>query len=152
MLAPPHKACPAKLAPLRTFTPSTTFEPAHGFDHGRLAPPPSPGPHAPIHDGLAAVQLEGVIQLRQALARAVVSAVDDPAVRREQHGRAQVLVRVPPVRRAAGGAARAQDTLVQAVQLQAALLALVVLGATGGAECAQRQCVGIRFRRVIWLW
>jgi len=36
-----------------------------------------------------------------------------------EHGGAEVRVRVPPVGRAAGGAARAQDALVHAVQLLA---------------------------------
>jgi len=41
-----------------------------------------------------------------------------------QHGRAEVRVGVPPVRRAAGGAARAQDALVHPVELLAVHLGL----------------------------
>jgi len=43
------------------------------------------------------------------------AAVGHPAVRGEQHGRAQVLVLVPPVARARGRAARAENALVQTV-------------------------------------
>jgi len=50
-----------------------------------------------------------------------------PPVSLQQHRGAQVLVAVPPVGGAAGGAARAQDALVQAVQLGTRLAALVVL-------------------------
>ena len=58
-------------------------------------------------------------------------AIDDPAVRCQQYCRAEVLVRVPPVRWAAGGAAGAEDALIQPVELVAALLALVVFRAPG---------------------
>ncbi len=79
-----------------------------------------------VHDGVAAVQAHGVVERRLALLLALVARVGQPAEGLQQHGRAQVLLRVPPVRRTRRRAARAQDTLVQAVELLAVLLALAV--------------------------
>ena len=81
-----------------------------------------------VHDGVATVQLEGVVELGQALLGVVVAAVLDPAVGLHQHGGAEVLVGVPPVRRARGGAARAEDALVHTVELGPILPALEVFG------------------------
>src|SRR5690606_26641728 len=84
-----------------------------------------------VEDGVAAVQLERILEVVQARAGVLVAAVDDPAVGLQQHGRAEVAVAVPPVARAAGGAAAAQDAFVQAVELGAILLRLQPL-AIGG--------------------
>lgn len=84
------------------------------------------GPRA-VHDGVAAVQREGVLQLGQALLREVVSGVDHPAVGLHEHGGPQVLVPVPPVAGAAGAAAGTEDALVQAVQFLPLLDGLQVL-------------------------
>lgn len=81
-----------------------------------------------VHDRVAPVDAEGVLQLVQTLGGVLVTRVDDPAVGLHQHGGAQVLLGVPPVRGARGGAAGAQDALVQAVQLGAILDGLQVLG------------------------
>ena len=67
-----------------------------------------------VHDGVASVQREGVLQLGQAL-REVVSGVDHPAIGLHEDRGAQVLVSVPPVARAAGTAAGAENTLIEAV-------------------------------------
>ena len=88
------------------------------------------GPRA-VHDGVAAVQLERVFQVVQALAGVLVARVGDPAVGLQQDGRAQVLVAVPPVAGAAGRAAGAQDALVQAVELLAVLRRLQALAWPG---------------------
>lgn len=50
-----------------------------------------------VHDGVAAVDREGVTQSLEALLGVLVAGVDDPAVGLHQHGRAEVLVSVPPV-------------------------------------------------------
>mmetsp|Transcript_30631 Transcript_30631/g.99585 ORF Transcript_30631/g.99585 Transcript_30631/m.99585 type:complete len:223 (+) Transcript_30631:1890-2558(+) len=104
---------------------------SHGFDRGDLARGVEPlrAHLAAVHDGVAAVKLEGVVDGVQALLRRRVAAVDDPAVRLEQHSGPEVLVAVPPVRRARGGAARAEDALVHPVQLGAVLLALEAFNA-----------------------
>lgn len=98
-----------------------------------------------VHDSVAAVERERVLQLGQSLLREVIPRVDHPAIRLRvragsavsrrpsavgrtaasstagagahlhQDSGAQVLVSVPPVTGAAGAAAGTQDTLVQAV-------------------------------------
>src|SRR5262245_14170040 len=90
-----------------------------------------------IEDGVAAVEAERVLEIVETLARRLVAAVDHPAVSLQQNRRAQVAVLIPPVARAGGGAARAQDALVKASQLLAILLVLLPLlgrGRRGGLE------------------
>jgi len=81
-----------------------------------------------VHDRVAPVDAEGVLQLAQPLGGVLVTRIDDPAVGLHEHGGAQVLLGVPPVRGARGGAAGAQDALVQTVQFGAVLDGLQVLG------------------------
>lgn len=85
-----------------------------------------------VENRVAAVQAHRVVEGVLALLVALVARVDEPAVRLQQDGRAEVLLRVPPVRRARGGAARAQDALVQPVELLAVGLALAVFLALRG--------------------
>ena len=82
---------------------------------------------AAVHDRLAAVDLEGVVEELEALGRLRVAAVGEPAVRLQEDGRPEVLVRVPPVRGARGRAARTQHAFVEPVELGAVGLALIVL-------------------------
>jgi hypothetical protein len=70
---------------------------------------------------VAAEQAVRVFEVVQPLAGGLVAAVGDEAVGLQQTGRADELVGVPPEARAAGGAAGAQDALVQAVELVALL-------------------------------
>src|SRR5690606_7204202 len=76
------------------------------------------GPGA-VHDGVAAVELERILEFVQPRAGVLVAAVHDPAMGLEQDRRPQVTLAVPPVARAGGAAAGAQDALVQAVELVA---------------------------------
>src|SRR5690606_365556 len=69
-----------------------------------------------VHDRVAAVELERILQIVQARAGVLVAAVDDPAVGLQQDRRAQVALAVPPVAGAGGAAAGAQDAFVQPVQ------------------------------------
>mmetsp|Transcript_75339 Transcript_75339/g.207855 ORF Transcript_75339/g.207855 Transcript_75339/m.207855 type:complete len:321 (+) Transcript_75339:139-1101(+) len=80
-----------------------------------------------VHDAVAPIELHGVVDPGQPLLGELVSRVGDPAVGLHQHGRAEVILRVPPVGRAGGHAAGAEDALVHAVQLGAVVPALVVL-------------------------
>jgi hypothetical protein len=82
--------------------------------------------------GVATVQREGVGELLQSLRLDRVPRVSDPAVRLHQHGGTEVLVLIPPVRRARSRAARAEDALVHAVELEAVRLGLKVLATVGG--------------------
>src|SRR6185437_10332497 len=77
-----------------------------------------------VHDRVAAVELEWIVERIEALAGLLVARVDDPAPRLQQRRRAHVPLRVPPVARARGRAAGAQDALVKAVELVAVLLRL----------------------------
>ena len=91
------------------------------------------GPRA-VHDGVAAVQREGVLQLSQALCCEIVSGVSHPAIGLHEDCGAQVLISVPPVAWAAGAAAGTENTLIEPVQFlmvfygfQIQLLASLVL-------------------------
>src|SRR5690606_11461708 len=64
-----------------------------------------------VHDGVAAVEPERVLELVEALAGRLVAAVGDPAVGLQQNRRSEVAVAVPPVARAGGRAAEAEDAL-----------------------------------------
>ena len=70
-----------------------------------------------VHDRVAAEQAVRVLQVVETLAGRLVAAVGDEAIGLQQAGRTDELVRIPPERRARGRAARAQDALVQAVEL-----------------------------------
>ena len=74
-----------------------------------------------VHDRVATEQAIRILEVVQALAGGFVAAVGDEAVGLQQAGRADELVGVPPEARAAGGAARAQDAFVEAVELLAFL-------------------------------
>merc|ERR1740130_2543284 len=63
---------------------------------------------AAVHDGVTAVDLEGVVEELEPLLLLGVPAVGQPAIRLQQHCGTQVLVGVPPVGRTRGGTARAQ--------------------------------------------
>ena len=80
-----------------------------------------------VHDGMATVQLVGVVQILQTLLRHLVTRIGDPAVRLLEDGGTEVLVGMPPVGRTRGRAASAQNALVQTVQKLAILIRLEVL-------------------------
>src|SRR5262245_40195413 len=62
-----------------------------------------------IHDGVAAIETEWILEIVEALARRLVAAVGDPAIRLQQDCRTEIPVAVPPIARAARGAAEAED-------------------------------------------
>ena len=80
-----------------------------------------------VQDGVAAIEAERVLEVVKPLAGPLVAAVFDPAVGLKQDGRAEIAVAVPPVRRAGGRAAGAQDALVEPVELLPVLVALAPL-------------------------
>lgn len=75
---------------------------------------------------MAAVEGHVVVEGLAALGMALVARVGEPAVGLEEDGGAEVLLSVPPVRGARGGAAGAEDALVEAVELVAVLDGLAV--------------------------
>src|SRR4051812_36801733 len=58
-----------------------------------------------VHDGVAAVEAERILEIVEALAGRLIAAVDQPAPRVEQGSGAKKAVAIPPVARARGGAA-----------------------------------------------
>src|ERR1700722_3458077 len=72
-----------------------------------------------IHDGMATEQTVRIFQVVETFTRRFVEAVRNETTRLQQARRTDELVRVPPEAWAGGGAARAQDAFVQAVQLVA---------------------------------
>ena len=80
-----------------------------------------------VHDGVAPIDAHRVIQLRFTLLLLLVARVGQPPESLQKDGRTQVLFRVPPVRRAGRRAARAEDALVETIQLLAVVFALTVL-------------------------
>src|SRR5579863_888658 len=61
-----------------------------------------------VHDGVAAIQPKRVFQAVEALARRFIARVDDPTISGQQRRRAQIALAIPPIARAAGGAAGAK--------------------------------------------
>ena len=70
-----------------------------------------------VEDGVAPVQTHAVVQHLLPLGLVLVARVGEPAVGLQQHGGAEVFLAVPPVRRARGRAAGAEDAFVEPVEL-----------------------------------
>src|SRR3546814_15371294 len=66
-----------------------------------------------VQEGVAAVQLERILEVVQARTGVLVAAVDDPAVCLQQHCRTDVAVAVPHVARATRSAPPPPDTIVK---------------------------------------
>jgi hypothetical protein len=73
---------------------------------------------------VASIKAELILQLLLPLRGVCVARIRNPAVRLHECHRAEVFVLVPPVGGTRGGAARAEDALVQAVELSAVFLGL----------------------------
>ena len=105
-----------------------------------------------VHDGVAAIELEGILQLVQTLRRGLITAVDDPAIGMQQRCWPEVFVAIPPVAGAGGGAAGAHHAFIQPIELLAVLNRLtpflgggVGLGFQPGHD---RGMLGIKMRQV----
>jgi hypothetical protein len=83
-----------------------------------------------VHDRVAPIHAERILQLVQTRRSRFITRIDDPAIGLHQHSRAQILVTIPPVRWTRRGTAGAQDALVQTVQFGAVVHGLEVLGST----------------------
>ena len=80
------------------------------------------------------IKTHTVIQRRFPLFRMLVPTVRQPAVGLEENGGSEVFFAVPPVGRAGGGAAGAEDAFVEAVELFAVCGGLAVLFALDGRD------------------
>src|SRR5216684_8284037 len=72
-----------------------------------------------VHDRVAAIEAERVVEPIESLAGVLIAAVGEPTVGLQQDRWAEILVLVPPVARAGCRAAEAQDALPRAVELGA---------------------------------
>ena len=70
-----------------------------------------------VHDATATEYAERIVQRSQTLGGLGVTAVGKETIGLQQRSGTEELVRIPPERRATGRAARAQNALVQAIQL-----------------------------------
>src|SRR6202035_4431843 len=77
-----------------------------------------------VQDGVAAIEPARVLEIIEPLAGGLIAAVLDPSCRLQQRGRAEIAVAVPPIARARGRAAGAEDAFIEAVELFAVLVAL----------------------------
>jgi len=77
-----------------------------------------------VHDGVTSVYAEGVSEFVESFSRVLISGVNDPSVSLHKDSGTKVPISIPPVAGAGGGAAGAQDALVQAVQLGSVVHAL----------------------------
>lgn len=70
-----------------------------------------------VHDGMATVELHGIIKTLESLDGGSISAVLDPTESLHKNSRTEVLIGVPPVGRTGGRAASAKDALIHTVEL-----------------------------------
>ena len=89
---------------------------------------------------MAAIEPEGILQRVEPLIRRAVPRIGDPAIGLEQDGGAEEAIAVPPVTRAGGGAAEAEDALPQAVE------PLALLGALEAFATVRRRRLGLEPR------
>src|ERR1700741_3445490 len=68
-----------------------------------------------VHDRVAAIEAERIVEAIEALAGVLIATVGQPAIRLQQDRRSEVLVLVPPVARARRRAAEAQDAFPEPV-------------------------------------
>jgi hypothetical protein len=64
---------------------------------------------------VAAIEPERVFEIVEPVARRFVPAVDQPAIGLEEHGWSEEAISVPPMARAPGRAAKAEDALVKSI-------------------------------------
>src|SRR6202140_330664 len=62
-----------------------------------------------VHDGVAAIETERILEPVEALAGVLIPTVDKPAGRLQQNRWAEIAILVPPVTRARGRAAKAKN-------------------------------------------
>src|SRR3954447_25607237 len=78
-----------------------------------------------VHDGVAAIEAERILEIVEPLAGGLIPRIRHPAVGLEQRGGTEIALAVPPIARARGRAAGAENALVEPVELLAVLVALL---------------------------
>src|SRR5579872_2961813 len=77
-----------------------------------------------VHDGVAAIEAERILEIVEPLTGGLIAAVLHPAIGLQKSRRAEIAVAVPPIARAGGRAAGAENAFVEPVELFAILVAL----------------------------
>ena len=85
-----------------------------------------------VHNGVASVKREGVLELLSSLLTKVITGISHPSVSLHENGRSKVLILVPPVGWAGCGAACAKNALVKTVETTTLLGRLQVLTLSRG--------------------
>src|SRR6202790_2904466 len=80
-----------------------------------------------VHDGVAAIETERILEPVEALTGMLVPTVDQPPMRLQQDRWAEITILVPPVARARRRAAEAKNAFPRAVELCAFLWRLAPL-------------------------
>src|SRR5262245_11014690 len=80
-----------------------------------------------VHDGVATIEPERILEIVESLACRLVAAVANPAVGLQEARRAEIAVAIPPIARARRAAAGAQDAIVEPVELGPLSVALPAL-------------------------
>ena len=80
-----------------------------------------------VQNRMTPVQRHTIIQRVLPRLRRLVTGIRNPPITLQQNSRTEVFLAVPPVAGARGGAAGAEDALVEAVELAALVLGLAVL-------------------------
>lgn len=81
-----------------------------------------------VHDRMASIKLECIVQFRQSLLGRAIPRVFDPTVCLHQNRRSQVLVGIPPITWTRRRAASTQNAFVHTIQLGTILFGLQKLG------------------------
>src|SRR5229473_2507818 len=76
-----------------------------------------------IHDGVTAVEAEGIFEIVEALAGRFVAAVLQPSVGLQKRGGPEKTLAVPPIARTGRRATRAQNALIEPIELLPVLVA-----------------------------
>ena len=79
-----------------------------------------------VHNGVATVELVGIVQILQTLFGHFITRIGNPTVGLLEDGRTQVLVGMPPVGRTGGGAAGTENTLVQTIEEKTVFVGLEI--------------------------
>src|SRR5690348_8076209 len=72
-----------------------------------------------VHDRVTAIEAERILEIVEPLAGVLVARIDHPAIGLQQRRRPQIALRIPPIARARGRAAGAEDALVKPIELGA---------------------------------
>ena len=84
-----------------------------------------------IHDGMTAIEFEGIVDGLQAFGRLSIAGILHPSIGLHQDGRSQVGIGIPPIGRTGRTATGTQDAFVHAIEFGSVLAGLQIFGLTG---------------------